>query len=119
MIIVDCIRDRGIIKWQSAMLLPEHVQKLNDFYQEIFKLQKPTLDEEKLSKMDVLMREAIEFNTPLHFTVFEDDELLELIGYVQFVDIISGEYRIKDFKHENHYLEIRKIIEIIRVSGGN
>ena len=77
MIIVDPIRDRGVIKWQSAMLLPEHVKKSNDFYQEAYKIRKPILDEQELSEMDVLVREAMEFNIPLHFIIFEDGELLE------------------------------------------
>ncbi len=33
-VVMDPIRDRGVIKWQSAMLLPEHIRKLREFYRE-------------------------------------------------------------------------------------
>ena len=64
--------------------------------------------------MDVLVREAMEFNIPLHFIIFEDGELLELKGYVHFIDITSKEFRIRDFQNTNHYLAFHKNIKIDR-----
>ena len=110
---MDPIRDRGVIKWQSAMLLPEHVKELKNFYQEVYKVQKPILDAQQLSEMDILVREAMEFNTPLHFTFFEDGEHIKIKGYIHFINMNSKEYRIRDFQNTNHFIAFHKIIEIV------
>lgn len=111
---MDPIRDRGVVKWQSAMLLPEHIKKLKDFYQEVYKVQKPILDEQQLSELDVLVRDAMEYNAPLHFTFFEDGELINLKGYISFIDMIGKQYRIRDFHNINHFIAFHKIIEITK-----
>lgn len=111
---MDPIRDRGIIKWQSAMLLPEHIKKLREFYREAYKVQKTLLDEQELSELDNLAREAMEFNIPLHFTYYEDGELLKINGYISFIDMIGKNYRISDFQNTNHIIAFHKIIRISR-----
>lgn len=111
---MDPIRDRGVIKWQSAMLLPEHIKKLKDFYQEVYKVQKPILDEQQLFEFNVLIRDAMEYNTPLHFTFLENGELIKLTGYISFIDAIGKQYRIRDFQNITHFIAFHKIIEVAK-----
>ncbi len=111
---MDPIHDRGVIKWQSAMLLPEHIKKLKQFHQEVYKIQKPVLDEQELSEMDLLVGEAMEFNTLLQFTFWEDGELKKVKGLIHFIDVIGKEFRIKDYQNIPHFIAFHKILEITK-----
>ncbi len=56
----------------------------------------------------------MEFNIPLHFTYFEDGELIKINGYISFIDMIGKNYRISDFQNTNHIIAFHKIIKVSR-----
>lgn len=44
------LRDRGNIKWQSAMMLPEHVKMLKNLKLDYYRQDKPLVDEYQLEE---------------------------------------------------------------------
>lgn len=53
------IKDRGMIKWTSLML-PEHVNRLKELWEEDEQLHLPILDEQQLAEMNDLLYQAYE-----------------------------------------------------------
>lgn len=45
------LNDRGNIKW-NAMMLPEHVKELRNYFSNDNKINKPVLDEQKLEEFN-------------------------------------------------------------------
>ena len=54
-------RDRGTIKWTS-MMLPEHLTQLKQDLIDVSKIEKPSLDDQQIEEMDLLVSEVLEFN---------------------------------------------------------
>ncbi|MCY8467015.1 YolD-like family protein, partial [Bacillus atrophaeus] len=51
------LRDRGTIKWTS-MMLPEHLTQLKQDLLDVSKIEKPSLDNQQIEEMDILVSEA-------------------------------------------------------------
>ncbi|MFC8062242.1 YolD-like family protein, partial [Bacillus velezensis] len=54
------LRDRGAIKWTS-MMLPEHLTQLKQDLLDVSKMEKPSLDEQQIEEIDILVSEAMAF----------------------------------------------------------
>ncbi len=68
------LRDRGTIKYTSIML-PEHLTQLKQDLIDVSKIEKPSLDDQQIEEMDLLVSEALEFNKELKFKLFITDSL--------------------------------------------
>ncbi|KQU25884.1 hypothetical protein ASG65_14875 [Bacillus sp. Leaf13] len=66
------LKDRGNIKWQSSMFLPEHVKLLKDLNKDYYRQVKPILDEYQLEEFENKIHTAMELSSTVKFTVFED-----------------------------------------------
>ncbi|PEZ72687.1 YolD-like family protein [Bacillus sp. AFS017274] len=62
------IRDRGIIKWQAALMLPEHkaLNKKKD-EDDYFLNKKPVLDEYQVEEYENNIHYAMEYHLPISF----------------------------------------------------
>lgn len=61
------LRDRGTIKWTS-MMLPEHVKQLKQDLLDVSKTGKPSLDEQQIEELDILVSEAMALNKELNLS---------------------------------------------------
>lgn len=52
-------KDRGIKKWNAALLLPEHVKLHQNWQKEMNYEVKPELDEQKHVELDLIIHEAM------------------------------------------------------------
>lgn len=66
----DNLKDRGPIKW-TAMMLPEHVSLLRELESNHNKVKRPVLDMAQIEEMERVICEAMEFNSPVQFSVFK------------------------------------------------
>lgn len=73
------------MRWESSrMMLPEHVQALNDFHR--FRMREKTpLDEQGWEQINETIHYAMEFNLAVIFTLWIDGLFLKLDGF----DILS------------------------------
>ncbi|MCZ0067612.1 YolD-like family protein [Bacillus sonorensis] len=105
------LRDRGSIKWVS-MMLPEHVELLREYHEDLDKVKKPVLDEQKYEEFNDMICEAMEENRPLQFAYYQKGEVSMLAGRVHYVDALKRELRIVSHTDETYVLKLDDIIEI-------
>lgn len=108
------IRDRGNKKW-TALMLPEHVAAVKQEVINLNKVEQPILDEDRLTEIEMLIHEAMEYNLILKFSVFKNGFIDSIIGQTHFIDYIKKEFRIQD-KHEKiHFISFHKIVDVQKV----
>ncbi|MFE4076983.1 YolD-like family protein [Peribacillus sp. YIM B13477] len=107
------IRDRGIIKWKAALILPEHkalTKKNNtdDYYLN----KKPVLDEYQVEEFENNIHYAMEYHLPISFRLHNDGNPIDLHGYCVYIDPVTKELSIQ--KKDSIFKKI-KFNEIINV----
>lgn len=108
------IRDRGNIKW-TAIMLPEHVAAVKQEVINLEKVNQPILDEDRLTEIEMLIHEAMEYNLQLEFKLFKKGYIESIIGHTHFIDYIKKEFRIKDKNDLIHNVSFQKIVDVQKV----
>ncbi|WP_235856555.1 YolD-like family protein [Niallia taxi] len=108
------IRDRGNIKW-TAIMLPEHVAAVKQEVLDLEKVKQPILDEDRLTEIEMLIHEAMEYNAQLEFKLFKKGYIESIIGHTHFIDYIKKEFRIKDKDELIHKIPFQKIVDVQKV----
>ncbi|MEY8742397.1 YolD-like family protein [Bacillales bacterium AN1005] len=108
------IKDRGNIKW-TAIMLPEHVAAVKQEIINLEKVNQPILDEDRLTEIEMLIHEAMEYNLQLEFKSFKEGYIESIIGHTQCIDYIKKEFRIKDKDDLIHNLPFQKIVDVQKV----
>jgi len=108
------IRDRGNIKW-TAIMLPEHVAAVKQEVINLEKVKQPILDEDRLTEIEMLIHEAMEYNLQLEFKLFKKGYIESIIGHTHFIDYIRKEFRIKDKDDSIHNISFQKIVDVQKV----
>ncbi|SIS01632.1 YolD-like protein [Peribacillus simplex] len=80
---MSTIRDRGLVKWQAALIMPEH-KALNNKIGEVdyFLNKKPILDEYQVEEIENNIHYAMEYHLPIRFSLLNEGNPQELHGYV-------------------------------------
>lgn len=76
------LQDRGMKKW-TAMMLPEHIKKLNEWDQEANQVPPPHLTEWELAHIQQQIRIAYDDKRPISLIIYQDDKRLVLTGFIQ------------------------------------
>ncbi|WP_163581105.1 YolD-like family protein [Gracilibacillus saliphilus] len=76
------IGDRGNKKWTSLML-PEHVERLQDFFKEEEKqIDKPILSEDQLEEIQRVLNEALEYELKVILKYYQNKQIHHVIGKI-------------------------------------
>lgn len=105
------IRDRGHMKWVS-MMLPEHVKLLREYNENLNKVEKPILDEQKYEEFNEVIYRAVEENVTLEFTYYQKEEIRKCVGTIHCIDYLAKEIRISCLTSTDHTLKLDDIIGI-------
>ncbi|UQZ76864.1 YolD-like family protein [Niallia circulans] len=105
------LKDRGTKKW-VAMMLPEHVAAVKDEINNQDKIAQPTLDEDKLNDIDVIIHEAMEYNQLLKFSLFNNGYINTLIGRTVYIDYLNNHLRIQDNQNKIHYVSFKNLVDV-------
>ncbi|TDK61749.1 YolD-like family protein [Bacillus salipaludis] len=89
------IRDRGIMKWQSAFQLPELVKTQRNFWRDTNRIRKPIIDEHEAEEFDLRIIYSMEYNHLVKLTIWDDGFTHEMTGRVHYVVPITHELRIE------------------------
>ncbi|UPO88353.1 YolD-like family protein [Niallia sp. Man26] len=108
------IRDRGNIKW-TAIMLPEHVAAVKQELINWEKVSQPILDGDRLTEIEMLIHEAMEYNLLLEFKLFKKGFIESIIGHTHFIDYIKKEFRIKDKNDLIHKIPFQIIVDVQKV----
>ncbi|MGG0288843.1 YolD-like family protein [Peribacillus butanolivorans] len=104
------LKDRGNIKWQSSMFLPEHVKLLKDLNKDYYRQVKPILDEyqlEGLEEFENKIQTAMEFSSTVKFTVFEDGFDWEYTGIIHKLDPFTKLIHLELVKEKGHIIRVK------------
>jgi YolD-like protein len=107
-------KDRGIMKWHAALLLPEHVKLHRNWQEEMNYKIKPELDEQKLEDMDLIIHEAMEYTLPVLITYFKNHNQYQTSGHIHYYDSLNREIRIVSLKGHLSALRLSDLTDIQR-----
>ncbi|MCV2523238.1 YolD-like family protein [Bacillus velezensis] len=105
------LRDRGTIKWTSLML-PEHLTQLKQDLIDVSKIEKPSLDDQQIEEMDLLVSEALEFNKELRFKLFNNGFVENVTGRVHYINFEQHRLHVKDQNDNTVYITMNAIIGV-------
>jgi len=74
--------DRGAIKW-TAMMLPEHLQRIREWKQESNKEQKYELSIWEIEELQETINRAFSQNRTIILTIWRNDKYIKLTGIIQ------------------------------------
>ncbi|MGG4265455.1 YolD-like family protein [Peribacillus simplex] len=92
-------KDRGILKWQPALMLPElkklHEQVNRDYYRQL----KPVLDEYQIQEIENKLIYSMEYIFPVTVTMYNEGFPEDIKGFFVYLDPINKKIK---FELENH-----------------
>lgn len=83
------IKDRGSKKWSMSMMLPEHVQAIQQLIEDDKKIPRPVLDETDYECLNEDLAIALRSESLVQLRTWRDGVVRETIGVVQSVDPLS------------------------------
>lgn len=105
------LRDRGTIKWTS-MMLPEHLTQLKQDLIDVSKIEKPSLDDQQIEEMDIIVSEALEYNKELKFKLFNNGFVENVNGRVHYINFEQRRLHVKDQNDNTIYINMNNIIGV-------
>lgn len=106
------IRDRGIIKWQPALIMPEQTAMMRALRNELEQCEKPIIDEHERAEFDERIGYAMEYNLPVVFSVWQAGFITEQVGRVHYVDPITQQMRIETLIGEFERLMLADVVGV-------
>ncbi len=101
------------LRWESSrMMLPEHVQALNDLHVDLERVKKPQLDEQGWEQINETIHIAMEFNQLLIFTLWIDGLFLKLDGFVHFINQMNKIVHLVDTGLKSHRIDFDSITRV-------
>lgn len=88
-------RDRGIVKWGSSFILPEHNDYLRQLQEDLNKDVRPLPDEQRLADIAIVLRDAINRQQLICFTFYENGRIESIHGFLAPVRPMERELVIK------------------------
>ncbi|WHY95444.1 YolD-like family protein [Peribacillus simplex] len=107
------IRDRGLVKWQAALIMPEHKALIKMDEEDNFLNKKPVLDEYQVEEFENNIHYAMEYHLPISFRLHNKGYPHELYGHCVYIHPFTKELRIQ--KKDSSFEKIQ-FDEIIGVS---
>ncbi|WP_018933780.1 YolD-like family protein [Gracilibacillus lacisalsi] len=89
------VHDRGKIKWASLML-PEHVEMLQDFFADEPLKEKPILDEDYVNEMELTVQQAIHAQQKITLNYYQNSSFKSAIGHIIKIDPIARKLTIQE-----------------------
>lgn len=94
------------------MMLPEHLTQLKQDLIDVSKIEKPSLDDQQIEEMDLLVSEALEFNKELKFKLFNNGFVENVTGRVHYINFEQQKLHVKDQNDNTVYINMNNIIGV-------
>ncbi|WP_336863690.1 YolD-like family protein [Peribacillus frigoritolerans] len=107
------IRDRGLVKWQAALIMPEQ-KALNKKIGEVdyFLNKKPILDEYQVEEFEKNIHYAMEYHLPIRFRLHNDGDPHELYGHCVYIHPVTKELRIQKKDSSFEFIQFDEVIDV-------
>ncbi|TXF73867.1 YolD-like family protein [Bacillus subtilis] len=93
-------------------MLPEHLTQLKQDLIDASKIEKPSLDDQQIEEMDLLVSEALEFNKELRFKLFHDGFVENVTDRVHYINFEQQKLHVKDQNDNTIYINMNNIIGV-------
>ncbi|MCY8981402.1 YolD-like family protein [Bacillus halotolerans] len=93
-------------------MLPEHLTQLKQDLIDVSKIEKPSLDDQQIEEMDILVSEALEFNKELQFKLFNNGFVENVTGRVHYINFEQQKLHVKDQNDNTVYINMNNIIGV-------
>ncbi|MED4816399.1 YolD-like family protein [Bacillus atrophaeus] len=93
-------------------MLPEHLTQLKQDLIDVSKIEKPSLDDQQIEEMDLLVSEALEFNKELKFKLFNNGFVENVTGRVHYINFEQQKLHVKDQNDNTVYINMNNIIGV-------
>ncbi|MFD5197008.1 YolD-like family protein [Bacillus subtilis] len=93
-------------------MLPEHLTQLKQDLIDVSKIEKPSLDDQQIEEMDLLISEALEFNKELKFKLFNNGFVENVTGRVHYINFEQQKLHVKDQNDNTVYINMNNIIGV-------
>ncbi|MDO3659523.1 YolD-like family protein [Bacillus sp. C28GYM-DRY-1] len=93
-------------------MLPEHLTQLKQDLIDVSKIEKPSLDDQQIEEMELLVSEALEFNKELQFKLFNDGFVEIVAGRVHYINFEQQKLHVKDQNDNTVYINMRDILGV-------
>lgn len=93
-------------------MLPEHLTQLKQDLIDVSKIEKPSLDDQQIEEMDLLVSEALEFNKELLFKLFNNGFVENVTGRVHYINFEQQKLHVKDQHNNTVYINMNNIIGV-------
>lgn len=108
------IPDRGKLKWQPALFMPEHRKMLNQLSVDDKKQRKPVLDEQEFEEIGYLFMESLNYSILIRITVWKGGFFEATTGIVDKVDELM-KYILFETDNDIRKLFIEDILQAERL----
>lgn len=78
------VKDRGTKKWTSIMM-PEHIEKLEEMWTEQNHESMPELDEQQIQENEINIQEALQDDLKINIKYFANNKYKNIEGHLQYV----------------------------------
>ncbi len=109
-------QDRGNKKW-SAMLLPEHRERLRQMAEDEQKVVKPRLDADQWEDLNYKLQTAMLEKRTINIMYFKNDALNNVTGTAFKYDSITSTLQVKENNDFTIKIQLSDIIDIADSSG--
>ncbi|MFC2948128.1 YolD-like family protein [Virgibacillus sediminis] len=89
------VNDRGTKKWTSLMM-PEHIQLLNQMWEEKEYKEKPILDEQKMQDINAQLQLAIHNNLTVNIKYYARHDYETVQGKLLKIDLLNKQIQLND-----------------------
>ncbi|MCY7917936.1 YolD-like family protein [Bacillus vallismortis] len=93
-------------------MLPEHLTQLKQDLIDGSKIEKPSLDDQQIEEMNLLVSEALEFNKALQFKLFNNGFVENVAGRVHYINFEQQKLHVKDQNDNTVYINMNNIIGV-------
>ncbi|MBK5446137.1 MULTISPECIES: YolD-like family protein [unclassified Peribacillus] len=107
------IRDRGILKWQVALILPEHKAFQKQMNEDYFRQEKPILDDYQKEEYENQIHYSMENHLPIKFQLYNKRFPRELQGHSVYIYSINKLLHIQKKDNSFEYIQFDEVIGVI------
>ena len=108
------LKDRGNIKWKSALMLPEHMKLLKSWVKEDELEKKPELDEQALDQIGTIVMESLHYTFTIRIVYWASGILITKNGVASSVDYLKKEI-VMDLQNGKITIPIDSVVSAERV----
>jgi hypothetical protein len=101
------------LRWESSrMMLPEHVEAINQHAIDRKRIKQPLLDDQEIEEINRKLGESLSEYVPISISMYKSGFIEEISGIVQKLDPGSREITLFDYGHERHKIIFDNIVSV-------